>query len=141
MNTLVRQLATDNSLPALFNTFFGDEHVMGTPSNKPAVNIKETDDAFELSLAVPGLKKDDFKINLHNRNLTVSSEIKTETKETDENYSRREFSYQSFSRSFFMPKSANEEAIEATYEDGILKVTIAKKEEAKAKEPKMITVS
>lgn len=141
MNTLVRQLATDNSLPALFNSFFGDESVMGTPSHKPAVNIKETNDAFELSLAAPGLKKDDFKINLHNRNLTISSETKTENEEENENYSRKEFSYHAFSRSFFMPKSADEEAIEATYENGILKVSIAKKEETKAKEPKLITVS
>lgn len=141
MNTLVRQLATENSIPALFNTFFNDEPSFKTTSHKPAVNIKETDDSFELSLAAPGLKKDDFKINLHNRNLTISSEVKSENEVETENYSRREFNFSSFTRSFFLPKSANDDSVEASYEDGILKVSIAKKEEAKAKEPKLIAVS
>lgn len=141
MNTLVRQLANDNTLPSLFNTFFGDENAFRAPVSRPAVNVKETDDAFELSIAAPGLKKDDFKINLHNRNLTISSEVKEKHEEENENFSRKEFSFSSFTRSFFLPKSANEDAVQATYEDGILKVTIAKKEEAKAKEPKLIAVS
>ena len=96
----------------------------------PAVNVKEVDNAFEIHVAAPGIKKEDFKINLERNILTISSENKTEHEEKDENgaFTRREFNYSSFSRSFTIPEVAEAERIEAVYEDGILKITVPKKE-------------
>lgn len=97
----------------------------------PAVNIAETENEFEVELAVPGLKKEDFKINLEKNVLTVSAEKKAEEVNETKKYSKREYSYNSFTRSFTLPQSADQNKIEADYTDGILKLTIAKKEEAK----------
>jgi HSP20 family protein len=97
----------------------------------PAVNIAETENEFEVELAVPGLKKEDFKINLEKNVLTVSAEKKAEEVNENKKYSKREYSYSSFTRSFTLPQSADQNKIEADYTDGILKFTIAKKEEAK----------
>ncbi len=100
-------------------------------SRTPAVNIAETENEFEVELAVPGLKKEDFKINLEKNVLTVSAEKKAEEVNETKKYSKREYSYNSFTRSFTLPQSADQNKIEADYTDGILKLTIAKKEEAK----------
>jgi HSP20 family protein len=97
----------------------------------PAVNISETENDFILALAAPGLKKEDFKLNLEKNVLSVSVETKAETRAENEKISRKEFSYASFLRSFTLPQTADFNAIEANYVDGILKITIAKKEEAK----------
>lgn len=97
----------------------------------PAVNIAETENEFEVELAVPGLKKEDFKINLEKNILTVSAEKKAEEVNESKKFSKREYSYSSFTRSFTLPQSADQNKIEADYADGILKLTIAKKEEAK----------
>ena len=108
----------------------------------PAVNIKETKDSFEVELAAPGMKKDDFKIELDGTYLTITSE-KTEEHEENgkENYSRREFSYQSFQRSFNLPKEVvDADKIEAYYKDGVLHLTIPKKEEVKQKPPRKIKI-
>lgn len=93
----------------------------------PAVNVEETDNAFALEMAVPGLKKEDFRIEVENGVLTVSGESKQEKEEKDKKYTRKEFSYSSFSRSFTLPENTSEEDITAAYNDGILKLTIAKK--------------
>ncbi|HSG67133.1 MAG TPA: Hsp20/alpha crystallin family protein, partial [Bacteroidales bacterium] len=108
----------------------------------PSVNIKESNDGFEVEMAAPGLSKNDFKIELNNDQLTISSEkeIRNETKE-DEQFTRREFSYQSFCRSFYLPNTADPEKIKAKYDSGLLRVSIPKKEEAKPKPPKQITIS
>jgi HSP20 family protein len=95
----------------------------------PAVNIKEENDKFVLEMAAPGMKKDDFQINLDNYQLTISSEKKEEKKEKEDNYTRREFMYSSFSRSFTLPKSIDVEKIKADYKNGILSVVLPKKEE------------
>ncbi len=95
----------------------------------PAVNIKEENDKFVLEMAAPGMKKDDFQINLDNYQLTISSEKKEEKKEKDDNYTRREFLYSSFSRSFTLPKSIDVEKIKADYKNGILNIVLPKKEE------------
>jgi HSP20 family protein len=95
----------------------------------PAVNIKEEKDKFVLEMAAPGMKKDDFQINLDNYQLTISSEKKEEKKEKDDNYTRREFFYSTFSRSFTLPKSVDVEKIKADYKNGILSVVLPKKEE------------
>ncbi len=95
----------------------------------PAVNIKEENDKFVLEMAAPGMKKDDFHINLDNYQLTISSEKKEEKKEKEDNYTRREFLYSSFSRSFTLPKSIDVEKIKADYKNGILSIVLPKKEE------------
>jgi len=113
---------------SLFNdTVLNDRFV----SKTPAVNIAETENAFEIELAVPGLKKEDFKINLDKNVLSVSAEKKAENVEEGKKYSKREYSYTSFVRSFTLPEVADQAKIEAEYTDGILKLNVAKKEEAK----------
>ncbi|MET3499807.1 HSP20 family protein [Mucilaginibacter sp. SG538B] len=97
----------------------------------PAVNIAETENEFHVELAVPGLKKEDFKINLDKNVLSVAAEKKAENVEEGKKFSKREYSYNSFVRSFTLPESADQSKIEADYTDGILKLTVAKREEAK----------
>lgn len=121
------------------NPFFSDVYNLLNDSalgekfatRTPAVNIAETENEFEVELAVPGLKKEDFKINLEKNVLTVSAEKKAEEVNDNKKFSKREYSYSSFTRSFTLPQSADQNKIEADYTDGILKLTIAKKEEAK----------
>lgn len=99
--------------------------------NVPAVNIQEDEKHFILEFAVPGMKKDDFKINLENQILTISSEIKEENEENKVNYTRKEFVYNSFSRSFTLPKNIVADKIKADYKDGILHISIPKDEKTK----------
>lgn len=98
---------------------------------RPAVNIRETEHSFLLELAAPGLKKEDFKVNLDNNVLTISAEVNREEETKNERFTRREFSYGQFSRSFSLPKAINLEEIKADYNYGILSVTLPKREEAK----------
>ena len=109
----------------------------------PAVNIKEKETSYEVEMAAPCMNKEDFKIELYNNVLTISSE-KSEDYQDDnekERYSRREFSYQSFQRSFTLPKEVvDEDKIEARYKDGVLQLTIPKKEKAKQKQPRKIEI-
>jgi len=100
-------------------------------SRVPAVNIAETDGDFQIELAVPGLKKEDFKINIDKNVLSISSEKKNENSQEGKKFSKREYSYTSFTRSFTLPETIDHNKIDAAYVDGILKLTIAKKEEAK----------
>lgn len=93
----------------------------------PAVNVRETDKAFEVEVAAPGLTKKDFKITAENGLLTISSERNEEREEKEKDYTRKEFSYSAFSRSFSLPENINEDDIKARYEDGILKLDISKK--------------
>ena len=95
----------------------------------PAVNIQEENDHFMLEMAAPGMEKKDFNIDLDNYVLTISSEKKEEKNEKDKNFTRREFIYNNFSRSFTLPKSIDTEKIKADYENGILKVALPKKEQ------------
>lgn len=111
----------------LNDSFIGDKLV----ARVPAVNIAENDNEFHIELAVPGLKKEDFKINLDKNILTVSAEKKSENAEETKKFSKREYSYNSFVRSFTLPDSVDHSKIEADYTDGILKLTVAKREEAK----------
>ncbi|BAU54535.1 Hsp20/alpha crystallin family protein [Mucilaginibacter gotjawali] len=97
----------------------------------PAVNISETETQFHIELAAPGLKKEDFKISLDKNVLSVSADKKTENVEEGKKFSKREYSYNSFTRSFTLPEAADQNKIEAEYTDGILKLYVAKKEEAK----------
>ena len=108
----------------------------------PAMNIKEKEKEFEVELAAPGLKKDDFKITLEDGILTVSAEREEKKEEEKEGYVSREFSYNSFSRSVSIPESVDEDKeISARYVEGVLKLTLNKKEGREAKKPKTIKVS
>jgi HSP20 family protein len=122
--------------------FFDDDFVMpfSTPfarRSMPAANVKETDKSFEVELAAPGFTKKDFNLSIENNCLVVSAEKEEEKEQKEDNYTRKEFGYQSFSRSFNLPANTNEEDINAHYQDGILKLSIAKKalQEAKPKKP------
>ena len=116
----------------LFDTFFKDSFVNDKLITRvPAVNISETENHFHIELAAPGLKKEDFKIAIDKDVLTISSERKTEEQTENRRVNRKEFSYASFVRSFNLPDLIDHSNIEATYVDGILRIDIAKKEEAK----------
>ena len=126
-------------LPAIFEDFFKpwneimDFNGWGKTMTVPAVNITDNQDEYKVSLAVPGLKKDDFKIDVEGNILTISSEKEESNEEKDARFTRREYSYSSFSRSFTLPEEVNREKIEAVYENGVLKLRLPKKEEAKQK--------
>lgn len=112
-----------------------------TSTTLPSVNIKETEKSYEVEVAAPGLDKNDFKITLDG-NLLIISSVKEQNQNTqEENFTRREFSYQSFQRSFELPKNVvDEENISARYQNGLLLLSIPKKEEVKQKPPKMIDI-
>lgn len=107
----------------------------------PSVNIIESNKDYKVELAAPGLEKKDFKIEVDNRVLTISSEKEEERNEEDENFRRREFSYSSFSRSFQLPEDVIADKIDAKYDGGILKLSIPKKEESALKPKKQIKIS
>ncbi|HEX7367864.1 MAG TPA: Hsp20/alpha crystallin family protein [Pelobium sp.] len=116
----------------LFDSLFTDGYLAPkTSHNVPAANVSETEGAYTLDLAAPGLKKEDFKIALDKDVLTVSAEVKTESNEEGKKFNKREFSYAAFSRSFTLPDLVDHSKIEASYNNGVLQVTIPKKEEAK----------
>ena len=107
---------------------------------EPALNIKETEDHFEVELAAPGFEKKDFNITLEDGYLNISAEKEITEEKEDEQYTRREFNYTAFDRSLQLPDSVQEEAVKAKYEDGILRFNLLKKEEVKKKPPKVIEV-
>jgi HSP20 family protein len=125
-----------------FDTFFNDDFFR-TPAafTLPSVNVVENDNEYRLEVAVPGFGKDDFAIDVDNHLLTISGEKKNETKEEKENYTRREFSYSNFKRSFTLPETVNGENISAAYENGILNVQLPKKMESKKETKKTIKIS
>ena len=151
MKTLVRQNATlFPSLPSLFEDFFNRDWADSTLATRtyaatlPAVNILETNDDFSIEVAAPGMKRDEFRVELDNNVLTISSNREEKQDQQDEtrNYSRREFNYQFFHRSFTLPENKVEgEKISARYEDGILHITVPKKDEAKVKPIKQIAIA
>ena len=106
----------------------------------PAVNVKETEDDYLVELAVPGLKKEDFKVEINEGVLTIAAERKTENEEKKEGYTRREFSYTNFTRRFTLPETADENNISASYNDGILAINLPKKEEAKPQPALLIEI-
>ena len=110
----------------LNDTFIGDKLI----SRVPAVNIAENENEFHIELAAPGLKKEDFKINLDKNVLNVSADKKVENVEGTK-FSKREYNYTSFTRSFTLPETVDHSKIDAEYTDGVLKLTVAKREEAK----------
>ncbi|MEM7551573.1 MAG: Hsp20/alpha crystallin family protein [Bacteroidota bacterium] len=147
MNTLVKK---NNLFPStsFFDDFFTKD-LLDWPGSftdggtLPKVNIMESADNFEVEMAAPGMKKDDFNIELDNDNLIIEAEIKKEDEQHSENgrYNRKEFSYTSFKRSFYLPNTIEIDKIKAKYHDGILSLVIPKKEEAKRKPVKTIAIS
>jgi HSP20 family protein len=138
------------SFPSFFNRFFeGDmmdwnrSNFADTNTTLPAVNIRENNDEFIIDVAAPGMKKEQFHIDFENGRLTISSEKKEEKKEdSKDNYTRREFSYMSFQRSFTIPENmVDGEKIKATYNEGILHISLPKREEIKPKPARQIKVS
>jgi len=99
--------------------------------NQPAVNIVETKDTFRLEFAAPGYNKQDFSLLTENDHLTVEAKREAQIENSDEKFTRREFRYESFKRSYKLPETVNQDAISAVYENGILVVTLQKKEEVK----------
>ncbi len=132
---------------SLFDDFFNRDLTsvfsqnFNTGISLPKVNIKETADAYFVEMAVPGLKKSDFQIDLENQLLSISTEVEEKSEEKEENYTRREFGYSSFKRSFTLPETVDEEKIKANYKEGILSIHLPKKEEAKQKPPRNIKIS
>jgi len=138
------------SLPSFFDDFLtrdlfdwpGLEREQG--SSLPAVNVRELEDSFEVEVAAPGMTKDDFKVEVDNNILTISSEkeFKDEHKDRNGNYTRQEFRYASFRRSFNIPENIVDiDKVKADYRDGILHLSLPKKEEAKPKPVKTIKIS
>ena len=109
-------------------------------SQVPAMNIRENENEFLLELAAPGLKKNDFKVRIENDTISINVEKEEKREENEADYSRREYSYNSFQRFFSLPSTVNSEKIEAKYEDGILKLVLPKTEEGK-KQFKEIKIS
>lgn len=137
--------------PGIFDNYFGrdffdfENSVLRVPgSSIPAVNVKENEDGFEVEVAAPGFSKKDFHVELDNNLLTISStkEVKNEETARDGRYTRKEFAFSSFRRSFTLPENTvNTEKIKARYEDGILSISIPKLEEVKPKPAREIAVS
>lgn len=129
--------------PFITSRFFDDDFfpVTGNGNRRlPAVNVKETDKSYLLELAVPGIDRNNLKIDMNEDVLTISSEVKNENEQENDGYMRREFSFDSFTRSFYIPENVNKEKIGASYKDGILTVEMPKEEE-KGKISKQIVIS
>lgn len=142
---MLPNLRNRTMLPNLLDEFFGNEPTnffkASSEYTMPSVNITENKDEFTIDFAAPGLKKDDFKIDLNNDVLKISSEKKENKEKKDEKEVRREFFYSSFERTFILPDGVNSDKISASYKDGILQVVIPKKEEAKEKPLRTIKIS
>ncbi|WP_179006735.1 Hsp20/alpha crystallin family protein [Winogradskyella forsetii] len=131
-DSLTSFLSSDDFLN---NDFFDEDSLM------PAMNVKEHENDFEIEFAAPGFSKKDFEVTISDNMLNVCGEKKKEIEEKQGDYTRKEFSYNSFRRSLQLPKSANaDQKVKATYKDGILKLNLQKKTEAKAKSKKVIEV-
>lgn len=134
------------AFPNLMENFFGKDifDLIGNNGNLgslPGVNVIENKDEFRIEVAAPGMKKDHFNVNVDKNMLIISAEVENKAENESESYTRREFSYNSFRRSFALPDSANTDKIKAKYIDGILNIVVPKKEEAKEKPAKRIDIS
>ncbi len=146
--TVVKRNGGSEYMPSIWNNFFNndlfnwDTNFANAGNSIPAVNIKEKAGSFLVEMAAPGMNKKDFKIEIDGSALTISSEKQNESEEKDgENFNRKEFSYQSFYRTFHLPKEiVNADKVEAKYENGILRLEIPKREEAKQKPARLINV-
>ena len=150
MSIIKRNGDTAPSMPTYFNDLFtrdlwnwGLSNNSTTNTTIPSVNIKETSDSFIVDMAAPGMKKNDFSIELDGNLLTITSEKQDQFEEKNgEKFTRKEFAYQSFQRTFQLPKEVvDADRIEAKYDNGVLHLVVPKKEEAKQRPPRMIKIS
>lgn len=138
-----------NWLPSVFDDMFKADWLGGTTNvnsigtSIPAVNIHESDESFMVAVAAPGKVREDFKIELDNDVLTISSEDKKENESTVKNgrFTRKEFSYSNFKRAFSLPDSVDSDKISASYNNGVLEINLPKREEAKVQAKRMIEIS
>lgn len=136
------------TFPAMFDEFFkpwnewfdGNDLQIRTMT-VPAVNITDEKDYYKVSLAVPGMKKEDFSIDVEGNMLTISAEQEESSEEKEKKFTRKEYSYSSFSRSFTLPEGVKQENIEAKYHDGVLSITLPKQEDHKTGQSKKVTVN
>jgi HSP20 family protein len=149
MNSIAKK---NGGLPSLLSDFFGtsliDRDFFGQdlfPSrlgiNVPTANVTETAKEYKIELAAPGLERKDFAVEVDNHTLKISAQKEEEKKENEGEYSRREYSFNSFSRSFALPENVKESNIDAKYENGVLKVSIPKAKETPAKPSHKVAVS
>lgn len=140
--SIVKWNRSNDFFPSLLGEIFNEDmyEKVANRISVPAVNLKETETAFEIHMAAPGLKKEDFNIRLENKLLTISSEKSSESNESKDNFTRKEYSYNSFSRAFNLPESADIERIDAKYENGELRLSLPKKENETDK-PREISIS
>lgn len=143
MNALAKNT---NGYPNLVNSFFNKElmdelFVPAHQGTAPAVNVAESAEGYRIEVAAPGLQKSDFKLNLDHNRLTISAEKENKAEEKSEKYTRREFSYSSFQRTFTLPTTVDGEKINAAYVDGVLQVELPKREEAKVKPARTIEIA
>jgi HSP20 family protein len=130
-----------NLVDNFFSKDFVDFMQNETRGFVPAVNIKEEDNEFMIEVAAPGMQKQNFEISMDDKVLTISGNKEDTKEEKDDKYSRKEFSYTSFQRSFQLPDLVDGEKIEAHYQDGVLKINVPKRENAKMKATKRISIS
>lgn len=142
--TLIKR--SEGLLPSMWNDLLDNDwfdfpNFVRKGMSVPAVNIRETDMDYKVEMAVPGMQKKDFKISLENNVLTISAEEQSEKSDKENGYTRKEFNYKSFHRSFTLPEGADDAKIAAEYKDGVLNIVIPKKENMKSKVSKEIVVS
>ena len=143
---MIPMLRRRNNLPSFVDEFFGDDlfnRYFNENENVtvPSVNIKEGKEDFSIEVAAPGLEKKDFKVDLNNNVLEISSEKEFKEESNDEKVMRREFRYSSFKRTFTLPDTADTDKIKASYKDDILNISLSKKDEAKVKPVKQTLIS
>ena len=137
MNLLKRQ---NPAFSYLFDDFILNQDWGYQKDSLPAVNIITSEDQFDIELATPGNKKADFQIEVEDDVLIISSETVSQSRDTETSYERKEFGYNSFQRSFNIPESVNTDKISATYKEGVLTVSLPKKEEALPQPKKLISI-
>ncbi len=144
-----KQLSSPSlSTPSIFNDLFkpwnewfdNSGNLLGRSLSVPAVNITEQPEAYKVSMAVPGMKKEDFRIDVDGNILTISCQKEENKEEKNKKYTRKEYNYSSFSRSFTLPEEVSQEKIEARYEDGVLKLVLPRMDMAKKVSTKKIEV-
>ena len=140
---MMPMMRTNNWIPAVFNDLFDTEFMPKASATAPAINVKETDKAYFVELAAPGMRKEDFNVHINDEgNLMIKMEKKDEKKEEDKNtrYLRREFSYSKFEQTLILPDDVNKEQISAKVEHGVLTVELPKIVEEKVKVSRQIDI-
>jgi HSP20 family protein len=145
--SLIKWSKPNEMFPAfnnIVNDFFRDDDFFDhrlRMMKSPAINVLETDEAFKLEVAAPGMKKDDFKLEVEKGYLFISAESKFEEEKIEDNFTRKEFNFSTFKRSFWLPEGVKEDKIKATYKDGMLYVILPKAVVKKVEPKKMIPIS